>query len=78
MPKGVAELKALEIENNVFNRSFVKVAKESATKANTTEVARTRVPEATLASTYMQMIEHMLLGKPPATNTNWKMEEASK
>ena len=36
----------MEIKNIIFNRSFVKVAEDSATKAKTAEAVRIRVPEA--------------------------------
>ena len=51
--EAATELAALESKNNIFNRSFVEVAKESATKVKAAEAARTRVPEATSESAQM-------------------------
>ena len=67
VPKAATELEHLEIENKIFHRSFVEVAEESATKVEEAEAARTRVPA----------LEQMLPSEPPATNNNWKMEEAT-
>ena len=70
--EAVAEFEVLEIENSIFNRSFVEIAVESATKVKTVEATRTRVLEATQMSAQMQMLKKTVPGKPPATNNNFK------
>ena len=72
----------MEIENEQFSISFTKVVEESATQMKATKAVRvalrSRVTEATPVSAQMQTLEQIVPGKPPATNNNWKMEEATK
>ena len=77
VPEAARELVALEIEKHIFNRSFDKVAKEVATNVKTTEAARIGASEATPVSAQIQTLEQIVLGEPPVTNNNWKMEEAT-
>lgn len=50
VPEAATDLRALELGNNIFNRSFVEVMEESATKVKAAEALRTRVQEATPVS----------------------------